>query len=40
MITTAVRENLWLEDYGQYPTPRSLTELGELIEQHRERVRG
>jgi len=40
MITTAVRENLWLEEYGQYPTPRSLTELGELIEQHRERVRG
>jgi hypothetical protein len=40
MITTAVREKLWLEDYGQYPSPKSLTELSELLEQNRQRVRG
>ena len=39
MITTAVREKLNLGDYDS-PNPRSLTELSELLEQNRERVRG
>ena len=39
MITKAVREQLTLGDFDS-PAPRSLTELGELLEQHRESVGG
>ena len=38
-ISKAVKEQLTLEDYAS-PAPKSLTELGELLEQHRERVKG
>jgi hypothetical protein len=39
MISKAVREQLTLGDYDS-PAPKSLTELGELLEQNRERVKG
>jgi len=38
-ISKAVKEQLTLGDYDS-PAPRSLTELGELLEQNRERVKG
>jgi hypothetical protein len=39
MISKAVKEQLTLGDYDS-PAPKSLTELGELLEQNRERVKG